>query len=140
MKSGGPLGAPGMPESGMLPIPNYLLEQGVRDMVRLSDARMSGTSYGTCILHIAPESHLGGPLALVQDGDLIELDVARRRLHLDVSDKELAQRREAWTPPEPRFSRGYGKLCQDEVTQANEGCDFRFLENDGSTTPDPGIH
>jgi dihydroxy-acid dehydratase len=124
----------------MLPIPNYLLEQGVRDMVRLSDARMSGTSYGTCILHIAPESHLGGPLALVQDGDLIELDVARRRLHLDVSDKELAQRREAWTPPEPRFSRGYGKLCQDEVTQANEGCDFRFLENDGSTTPDPGIH
>ncbi|MFM1560416.1 MAG: L-arabinonate dehydratase [Roseibacillus sp.] len=140
MKSGGPLGAPGMPESGMLPIPNYLLEQGVRDMVRLSDARMSGTSYGTCILHIAPESHLGGPLALVQDGDLIELDVARRRLHLDVSDKELAQRREAWTAPEPRFSRGYGKLCQDEVTQANEGCDFRFLENDGSTTPDPGIH
>ena len=140
MQSGGPLGAPGMPESGQLPIPNYLLEQGVRDMVRLSDARMSGTSYGACVLHIAPESHIGGPLALVQDGDMIELDVAKRRLHLEVADEELARRKENWTPPEQRHSRGYGKLFQDEVTQANEGCDFRFLENDGSTTPDPGIH
>lgn len=140
MQSGGPLGAPGMPESGMLPIPNYLLEQGVRDMVRLSDARMSGTSYGTCVLHIAPESHLGGPLALVRDGDLIELDVAKRRLHLDVDEAELSRRREAWTAPSPRYSRGYGKLFEQEVTQADEGCDFRFLENDGSSTPDPEIH
>lgn len=140
MQSGGPLGAPGMPESGMLPIPNYLLEQGVRDMLRLSDARMSGTSYGTCVLHIAPESHLGGPLALVQDGDLVEIDVPKRRLHLHVSDEELALRKARWTRPEARFSRGYGKLFEDEVTQANEGCDFRFLENDGSTTPDPEIH
>jgi len=140
MQSGGPIGAPGMPESGMLPIPNYLLEQGVRDMVRLSDARMSGTSYGTCVLHIAPESHLGGPLAFVRDGDLIELDVPNRRLHLEVTDEELARRKAAWTPPPPRFSRGYGKLFQEEVTQADQGCDFRFLENDGSTTPDPEMH
>ena len=140
MQNGGPLGAPGMPESGQLPIPNYLLEQGVRDMVRLTDARMSGTSYGACVLHIAPESHIGGPLAFVQDGDMIDLDVPNRRLHLDVSDDELASRKEKWTAPEPRFSRGYGKLFQDEVTQANEGCDFRFLENDGTSTPDPGIH
>ena len=140
MQSGGPLGAPGMPESGMLPLPNYLLEQGIRDMVRLSDARMSGTSYGTCVLHIAPESHLGGPLALVQDGDMIELDVTERRLHLDVGEEELDHRRENWTAPPPRFSRGYGKLFENEVTQAHEGCDFRFLENDGSTTPDPEIH
>ncbi len=140
MQSGGPLGAPGMPESGMLPLPNYLLEQGVRDMVRLSDARMSGTSYGTCVLHIAPESHLGGPLALVQNDDMIELNVTERRLHLDVGEEELARRRDQWTALPPRFSRGYGKLFEDEVTQAHEGCDFRFLENDGSTTPDPEIH
>lgn len=140
MQSGGPLGAPGMPESGMLPLPNYLLEQGIRDMVRLSDARMSGTSYGTCVLHISPESHLGGPLALVQDGDMIELNVSERRLHLDVDEEELARRREQWPEPSPRFSRGYGKLFENEVTQAHEGCDFRFLENDGSSTPDPEIH
>ena len=140
MQSGGPLGAPGMPESGMLPIPNYLLEQGTRDMVRLSDARMSGTSYGTCVLHISPESHLGGPLALVRDGDMIELNVSERRLHLDVDEEELARRREQWPKPSPRFSRGYGKLFESEVTQAHEGCDFRFLENDGSSTPDPEIH
>ncbi len=140
MQSGGPLGAPGMPESGMLPIPNYLLEQGTRDMVRLSDARMSGTSYGTCVLHISPESHLGVPLALVRDGDMIELNVSERRLHLDVDEEELARRREQWPKPSPRFSRGYGKLFESEVTQAHEGCDFRFLENDGSSTPDPEIH
>ena len=140
MQSGGPLGAPGMPESGMLPLPNYLLEEGVRDMVRISDARMSGTSYGTCVLHISPESHVGGPLALVEDGDMIELDVSARRLHLDVSDEDLARRREQWSASPSRFSRGYGKLFEEEVTQANEGCDFRFLENDGSHTPDPEIH
>ncbi len=140
MQSGGPIGAPGMPESGMLPIPRYLLEQGVRDMVRLSDARMSGTSYGTCVLHITPESHVGGPLAFVRDGDTIELDVPNRRLHLVVSDEELARRKDDWSPPPPPLSRGYGKLFEDEVTQANEGCDFRFLEDDGSVTPDPEMH
>jgi dihydroxy-acid dehydratase len=140
MQNGGPAGAPGMPESGQLPIPKYLLEQGVRDMLRISDARMSGTSYGACVLHVAPEAAVGGPLGLVQDGDWIELDVPARRLHWDVSAEEAATRREQWSPPEPRFSRGYGKLFALEVTQANEGCDFRFLHHDGSRTPDPEIH
>ena len=140
MQGAGPIGAPAMPESGMLPIPKYLLEQGVRDMLRISDARMSGTSYGTCVLHVSPESAVGGPLALVEDGDFIELDVESRRLHLDVSDDVLLKRREAWKPPEKRFSRGYGQLFENEITQAHEGCDFRFLHHDGSTTPDPGIH
>ncbi len=140
MQSGGPIGAPGMPESGMLPIPNYLLEQGIRDMVRVSDARMSGTSYGTCVLHVSPESAVGGPLALVRDGDRIELDVEQRKIHLAVTDEELEQRRAAWTAPARRFSRGYGKLFEDQVTQAHEGCDFRFLHHDGSKTKDPEIH
>lgn len=109
-------------------------------MLRISDARMSGTSYGTCVLHVSPEASVGGPLALVQDGDLIELDTANRQLTLHVSDEELASRKAAWTPPEKRFSRGYGKLFEEEVTQAHEGCDFHFLHNDGSCTPDPGIH
>ena len=109
-------------------------------MVRISDARMSGTSYGTCVLHVSPEASVGGPLALVKDGDMIELDVENRTVSLHVSDAELATRHEAWTPPEKRFSRGYGKLFEEEVTQANEGCDFKFLHNDGSCTPDPGIH
>ncbi len=140
LQSGGPLGAPGMPEWGMLPIPRKLLQQGVRDMVRISDARMSGTSYGTCILHVSPESHLGGPLALVRDGDLIQLDGHQRRLHLHVSDEELARRRAAWTPPEPRFTRGYGYLFSKEITQAHEGCDFAFLHTNADPTPDPEIH
>ena len=140
MQNGGPIGAPGMPESGMLPIPNYLLEQGVRDMVRVSDARMSGTSYGTCVLHVSPESAVGGPLAFVQDGDMIELDVENRKIHLDVSDEEMEKRKSKWTAPPQRFSRGYGKLFENEVTQAHEGCDFRFLHHDGSETPDPEIH
>ncbi len=127
LQNAGPLGAPGMPEWGMLPIPQKLLKQGVRDMVRISDARMSGTSYGTCVLHVAPESYIGGPLALVQTGDLIELDVDARRIHLDVSDAELEARKRAWTRPEPRFDRGYGRLLTEEITQAHEGCDFRFL-------------
>ena len=110
LQSAGPQGAPGMPEWGMLPIPKKLLKQGVRDMVRISDARMSGTSYGTCVLHVAPESAIGGPLALVRDGDLIELECAGRRIHLHVSDAELAKRRAAWRPPERRFERGYGQL------------------------------
>lgn len=125
--SAGPLGAPGMPEWGMLPIPKKLLRQGVRDMVRISDARMSGTSYGTCILHVSPESAVGGPLALVRTGDVIELDVGARILHLAVSDEELAGRRAGWTPPPKRFERGYGVLFSEQCTQAHEGCDFQFL-------------
>jgi dihydroxy-acid dehydratase len=140
LQNAGPLGAPGIPEWGMLPIPKYLLQQGVRDMVRISDARMSGTSYGACVLHVSPESWLGGPLALVHDGDLITLDVAARTLHLNVTDEELSQRRADWVAPQPRFTRGYGKLYQNETTQAHEGCDFRFLHDDGSQTPHPSIY
>jgi dihydroxy-acid dehydratase len=108
-------------------------------MVRLSDARMSGTSYGTCVLHIAPESALGGPLALVHDGDIIELDVAARRLHLDVPEVELTRRRAEWQPREAKFTRGYGKLFQEEITQAHEGCDFRFLHR-GEKMTEPEIY
>ena len=125
-----------MPEWGMLPIPKKLLRDGIRDMVRISDARMSGTSYGTCVLHVSPESAVGGPLALVRDGDMIELDVAARRIHLDVTAEELARRREEWRPPEPKFQRGYGRLFLDEITQAHEGCDFRFLHR-GDKIADP---
>ncbi|MGB7159064.1 MAG: L-arabinonate dehydratase [Tepidisphaeraceae bacterium] len=140
LQSAGPQGAPGMPEWGMLPIPKKLLRQGVRDMVRISDARMSGTSYGTCVLHISPESAIGGPLALVRDGDRIELDVQARKLHLHVSDDELARRREHWRPPERRFDRGYGLLFAAECTQAHEGCDFKFLHPRGRPTPEPDIY
>jgi dihydroxy-acid dehydratase len=139
LKHAGPLGGPGMPEWGQLPIPQKLLKQGVRDMVRISDARMSGTSYGACVLHIAPESWIGGPLALVQDGDLIELDVPGRKLNLKVSDAELARRKAAWKAPAPRYARGYGAAFSQHVTQANEGCDFDFLEA-GAVTPEPEIH
>jgi dihydroxy-acid dehydratase len=138
LRGAGPLGGPGMPEYGMLPIPKYLLEQGVTDMVRISDARMSGTSYGTCVLHVAPESHAGGPLALVRTGDLVTLDVPRRLLRLDVPEDELARRRAAWQPPPPRYERGYGALYADHVTQADLGCDFDFLARPGrDPTPDP---
>ncbi len=123
----GPVGGPGMPEVGNFPIPAKLLRQGVRDMVRLSDARMSGTAFGTIVLHVAPESAVGGPLALVQDGDRVELDVAGRRLTLHVSDEELARRRARWSPPPPVYTRGYGRLFLDHVTQAPQGCDFDFL-------------
>jgi dihydroxy-acid dehydratase len=127
LKRVGPKGAPGMPEWGAAPIPQKLLRQGVKDMVRISDARMSGTSYGTVVLHVAPEAEAGGPLALVQDGDEIELDVPRRRLTLRVPDEELARRRARWTPRPPHFSRGYGKLFLDHVLQADQGVDFDFL-------------
>jgi L-arabonate dehydrase len=123
----GPRGAPGMPEWGAAPVPARLLRQGVKDMVRISDARMSGTSYGTVVLHVAPESAVGGPLALVHDGDEIELDVARRTLTLRVDEAELGRRRAAWTPRPPHFTRGYGRLFLDHVLQADEGCDFDFL-------------
>jgi dihydroxy-acid dehydratase len=139
LQNAGPLGAPGMPEWGQLPIPKKLLEKGVRDMVRISDARMSGTSYGACVLHVAPESFVGGPLALVRTGDLIELDVPNRRLELKVSDAELARRRAAWRKPEPRYERGYGALYQRHITQADEGCDFDFLEGTAPTA-EPEIH
>ena len=127
LQNAGPVGAPGMPEVGFMPIPAKLLREGVRDMVRISDARMSGTSYGTVVLHIAPESAIGGPLALVRDGDWIDLDVEGRRLHLDVPDDELARRRADWTPAPLTFERGYRRLYQLHVTQAPEGCDFDFL-------------
>jgi dihydroxy-acid dehydratase len=139
LRNAGPLGGPGMPEWGMLPIPKKLLKQGVRDMLRLSDARMSGTSYGACVLHVAPESFVGGPLALVKTGDLIELDVPGRRLELKVTEDELARRRAAWTAPKPKFQRGYGALFSQHITQANEGCDFRFLEGT-APTEEPEIH
>ncbi len=139
LQNAGPRGAPGMPEWGMLPIPKKLLQQGVRDMVRISDARMSGTSYGTCVLHVAPESAIGGPLALVQDGDRITLDVKARRLHLHVTDAELARRKAAWKPSEPRYGRGYGQLFCQQITQANEGCDFVFLHH-GKPTAEPEIY
>ncbi|MGZ5261230.1 MAG: dihydroxy-acid dehydratase, partial [Burkholderiales bacterium] len=139
LKNGGPLGGPGMPEWGQLPIPKKLLRKGIRDMVRISDARMSGTSYGTCVLHVSPESYVGGPLAFVEDGDLIELDVAARKLELKVSEAELARRRSRWKQPEPRFTRGYGALFAQHVTQADKGCDFDFLHG-GVPTPDPEIH
>ncbi len=140
LQSAGPQGAPGMPEWGMLPIPKKLLKQGVRDMVRISDARMSGTSYGTCVLHVSPESAIGGPLALVQDGDRIELDVQARRLQLHVTDEELARRREHWRPPEKKFDRGYGLLFAAECTQAHEGCDFKFLHPNGRPATEPDIY
>jgi len=139
LQHAGPLGAPGMPEWGQLPIPKKLLALGVRDMVRISDARMSGTSYGACVLHVAPESFVGGPLALVHDGDLIELDVASRRLELKVPDEELARRRAAWKKPAPRYERGFGALYQMHITQADQGCDFDFLEGT-APTPEPEIH
>ncbi len=139
LRQAGPQGGPGMPEWGMMPIPKKLLQQGVRDMLRLSDARMSGTSYGACVLHVAPESHIGGPLALVRDGDLIQLDVARRQLNLLVPEAEMARRQAAWTPPARKYLRGWTGLYLDHVTQADEGCDLDFLHH-GAATPEPEIH
>jgi len=139
LQDAGPIGAPGMPEWGMLPIPKKLLAQGVRDMVRISDGRMSGTSYGTCILHVSPESRAGGPLALVRDGDMIRLDTQARALDLLVDSDELAARRAAWAPPPPHYERGYGALFSKHVLQADEGCDFDFLAKDG-VNPEPEIH
>ena len=134
LQNNGPIGGPGMPEVGNLPIPQKLLKQGVRDMLRISDARMSGTSYGTIVLHVAPEAAVGGPLALVRDGDEIELNVAQRRLHLHVSDAELAERRAAWSPPPPAYERGYGQLYLRAVNQAPLGCDFDFLRGSDPAT------
>ena len=138
LRNAGPVGGPGMPEWGNLPIPKKLLQQGVRDMLRLSDARMSGTHYGTCVLHIAPESAVGGCLALVRNGDVIELDLAQRRLHLQVDDAELARRRATLVLPETLPPRGYARLYQQHVTQAHEGCDFDFLQSP-EALPEPVI-
>jgi dihydroxy-acid dehydratase len=139
LKNAGPHGGPGMPEWGQLPIPKKLLRDGVRDMVRISDCRMSGTSFGACVLHVSPEAAIGGPLALVRDGDMVTLDVERRILSMDVSDAELAERRAGWQRPEPHYQRGYGSLFLNHVTQADEGCDFDFLHA-GAATPEPKIY
>jgi dihydroxy-acid dehydratase len=141
LRNAGPQGGPGMPEWGMLPIPKKLVKQGVRDMVRLSDARMSGTSYGACILHVSPEAYIGGPLALVQSGDQITLDVAARTINLDVPEQELAERRAKWKQPETRYERGYGWMFTRHIRQANEGCDFDFLETGfGAPVDEPAIY
>ena len=140
LRNSGPKGGPGMPEWGMLPIPKKLLQQGVRDMLRLSDCRMSGTSYGACVLHIAPESFIGGPLALVENGDIIEVDVAERRLDVKVSEEELKRRRSLWKVPKSPFIRGYNRMYIDHVNQAHEGCDFDYLEFSDQDPPEPEIH
>ena len=138
LRNGGPIGAPGMPEWGNLPIPKKLLQAGVRDMLRVSDARMSGTHYGTCVLHVTPEAAVGGPLALVASGDMIELDLAAGTLNMLVSDDELARRRAAWQAPANPYKRGYTRLYIDHVTQANQGCDLDFLLGN-APTPEPPI-
>ena len=141
LRDAGPVGAPGMPEWGQLPIPKKLLKEGVRDMVRVSDARMSGTSYGACVLHVAPESRVGGPLCLVQTGDIIELDIPQRKLQLHVGEEELVRRRAQWKPPAPHYQRGFGLLHTRHIKQADEGCDFDFLETAGlPPTPEPKIY
>ncbi|PIW29192.1 MAG: dihydroxy-acid dehydratase [Rhodospirillales bacterium CG15_BIG_FIL_POST_REV_8_21_14_020_66_15] len=140
LRGAGPQGGPGMPEWGMLPLPKKLLKQGVRDMLRLSDARMSGTSYGACILHVSPESHVGGPLALLRTGDIVRVDIPNRTIDMLVDDDELARRRAAWTAPEPKFERGYGWMFARHIRQADEGCDFDFLETQfGAPVGEPDI-
>ena len=140
LRNAGPQGGPGMPEWGMLPMPKKLLKQGVRDMLRLSDARMSGTSYGACVLHISPESYVGGPLALIRTGDMITVDVPNRSIRVEISDEEMQKRRDAWTPPEKRFERGYGWMFSKHIEQANEGCDFDFLRTEfGKPVGEPDI-
>ncbi len=141
LRNAGPQGGPGMPEWGMLPIPKALIRQGHRDMLRISDARMSGTSYGACVLHVAPESFVGGPLALLRTGDIVRMDLPERRLDMLVDADELARRRAAWTPPEPRFARGWGYMYQRHVQQADEGCDFDFLTRaHGRAAGEPAIY
>ena len=140
LRNAGPQGGPGMPEWGMIPMPKALLKQGHRDMMRLSDARMSGTSYGACVLHVAPEAFVGGPLALIRTGDIIRMNVPERRLEVAITDEEMAARRAAWTPPEPRYERGYGWMFSRHVEQADKGCDFDFLRTDfGRAVPEPEI-
>ncbi|EPX78630.1 L-arabinonate dehydratase [Salipiger mucosus] len=140
LRNAGPQGGPGFPEWGMLPIPTALVRQGHRDMLRISDARMSGTSYGACVLHVAPESFVGGPLALLQTGDIVRLDLAGRRLDMLVDEDEIERRRKAWTPPEPRFQRGWGWMFSRHVGQADTGCDFDYLQRSfGPAAGEPDI-
>ncbi len=139
LRNVGPQGGPGMAENGMIPIPRKLAQQGIRDMVRVSDARMSGTSFGTCILHVSPEAWIGGPLALVRDGDEIELDIPGRSITLNVEESELARRRRAWQPPSPHFRRGWGRFFTEHVNQAHEGCDFDLLAS-REPNPEPAVH
>jgi dihydroxy-acid dehydratase len=140
LRNAGPLGGPGMPEWGMLPIPKKLVKRGVRDMVRISDARMSGTSYGACILHVSPEAYIGGPLALVRTGDVISVDIPARSISLDVPQEELSRRRAAMKPASLRYERGYGWMFSQHIRQADEGCDFDFLQTDfGTPVPEPQI-
>ena len=139
LQNAGPVGAPGMPEWGQLPVPKKLLKHGIRDILRISDARMSGTSYGACILHVAPEAALGGPLGLVRDGDIIELDVFERRLELLVDPNDLERRRLEWQAPAAKHRRGYAALYIEQVTQADEGCDFKFLQGVPGETAEPDI-
>lgn len=140
LRNAGPQGGPGMPEWGMIPMPKALLKQGHRDMLRLSDARMSGTSYGACILHVAPESFIGGPLALIENGDIIEVDIPARTLNVRLSDNELAKRKAAWKAPEPKYARGYGWMFAQHIEQADKGCDFDFLRTEfGAPVPEPDI-
>lgn len=140
LKNGGPVGGPGMPEWGMMPIPGKLLKQGVRDMLRISDSRMSGTSYGSCILHVTPEAAVGGPLAVVRTGDVISVDVPNRRLDLLVEEDEVQRRLSEWTPPEDRHPHGYASLYKAHVLQADEGCDFDFAKGAPGSTPEPDIY
>ncbi|WP_376088971.1 L-arabinonate dehydratase [Roseomonas sp. CCTCC AB2023176] len=141
LRNAGPQGGPGMPEWGMLPMPKALLKKGHRDMMRMSDARMSGTSYGACVLHVSPESWIGGPLALLRTGDIVEVDVPNRSINMQVGDEELAARKAAWTPPKPRYERGYGHMFTQHVQQANEGCDFDFLRTEfGVPVDEPAIY
>jgi dihydroxy-acid dehydratase len=141
LRNAGPQGGPGMPEWGMIPMPKALLKHGHRDMVRLSDARMSGTSFGACVLHVAPEAYVGGPLALLRDGDIVDLDIPARRLDMRVSEEELARRRAEWTPPAPRYGRGYGWMFARHIEQADKGCDFDFLRSEfGPPVGEPEIN
>jgi dihydroxy-acid dehydratase len=141
LRNAGPQGGPGMPEWGMLPMPKALLKQGHRDMLRISDARMSGTSYGACVLHVAPEAYIGGPLAWLRTGDIVRIDIPARTIDMAVDDAELARRRAAWTPPEPKFGRGYGWIYARHVSQADSGCDFDFLEKSfGPAVGEPDIY
>jgi dihydroxy-acid dehydratase len=141
LRNAGPQGGPGMPEWGMLPMPKALLKQGLRDMLRISDARMSGTSYGACVLHVAPESYIGGPFALLRTGDIVEVDVAARTINMRVSDEELARRRAEWKAPPVRYERGYGWAFTRHIQQADEGCDFDFLRTDfGAPVSEPAIY
>ena len=134
LKYVGPVGYPGMPEVGNMALPKKILAKGIKDMVRISDGRMSGTAYGTAVLHVSPESAIGGTLALVENGDMIELDVPQRKLHLQVSDAELERRRAAWTAPQPAASRGYVSLYIKHVEGADKGADLDFLKGSSGST------